>query len=310
MGVLYVVSVEEGAGKTAICAGLGKSLQSDGKKVGYLRPPEESGADGDIAFMKLALGLSDVVNAPDVLRGRDVVIVEAKLGPSAGDSVSQATYGAAREMQAKAIAVETYSGQPSRFIDVYQGFGDNLLGVVLNKVPESQSPRVRDESSKELGTAGINLLGVIPENRTLLAITVGEVAASIPGKLLNNEEKASELVENFMLGAMIVDSGLDYFGRKGNKAAIVKQDRPDMQLAALETPTSCLVLSGSSEPPMYNVMQKAGNRGIPIISTDAATDDIVASLEEALLKTRLNQEKKLPRLAELVQQNLDLKALV
>ena len=60
-----------------------------------------------------------------------------------------------------------------------------------------------------------------------------------------------------MLGAMVVDSGLDYFGRKSNKAAIIQQDRPDMQLAALETPTSCLVLSGSSQPPIYSVLQKA-----------------------------------------------------
>ena len=83
--------------------------------------------------------------------------------------------------------------------------------------------------------AGIPVLGEIPEDRALLTITIGEVAAAIQGEILNNAEKSPELVENIMLGAMSVDSGLEYFGRKGNKAVIVKNDRPDLQLAALET---------------------------------------------------------------------------
>ena len=314
MGVLYVVSAEASAGKTAICAGLARNLMNDGKKVGYLKPQVvgKDGSDSDIVFMKQILGLADVVNAPDVVKGRDVVLVEAMLGPTADDAVSKDTYGAAKEMKARAIAVEAYSGKASGFIDVYKGFGENLLGVIINKVPESQVKRVKDEATAQFGAAGINVLAVIPENRVLLAITVGELAESVRGKILNNPEKSGELVENFMLGAMVVDSGLDYFGRKNNKAAIVRQDRPDMQLAALETSTKCLVLTGSPDEsgPAYNVLQKAEARGIPIITTETEVQDIIASLEGTLMSTRLNQEKKLSRLAEVVKQNLDIKALV
>lgn len=312
MGVLYVVSAEAASGKTAVCAGLARNLMNDGKKVGYLKPQvsEKDGSDSDIVFMKQMLGLTDIVNAPDLVRGRDVVLVEAMLGPTADDAVSKGTYGAAKEMQARAIAVEAYSGGASTYTGVYKGFGESLLGVVINKVPESQLKRVKEEASKQFGGAGIKVLGVIPENRVLLAITVGELAESIQGKILNNPEKSAELVENFMVGAMVVDSGLDYFGRKDNKAAIIRQDRPDMQLAALETSTKCLVLTGSPEPPLYNVLQKAEARGIPIIATGAEARDIIAGLEDTLLSTRLNQEQKLSRLAEVVKQNLDIKAVV
>lgn len=312
MGVLYVVSAEEAAGKTAICAGLARNLMNDGKKAGYLKPQvvEKDGSDSDIVFMKEMLGLADAVNAPDVIQGRDVVLVEARLGPTVDDAVSKGTYAAAKEMKAKAVGVEAYSGEAPRFIDVYKGFGENLLGVIINKVPESQLAQVKDEATAQFGAAGVNVLAVIPENRVLLAITVGELAESVQGKILNNAEKSAELVENFMLGAMVVDSGLDYFGRKDNKAAIVRQDRPDMQLAALETSTRCLVLTGSSEPPVYNVLQKAEARSIPIISTETEAKDIVAGLEGTLTSTRLNQEKKLSRLAEVVKQNLDIKAVV
>ena len=308
MGVIYIVSTEEAAGKTTICAGLGKYLMAEGKKVGYLKPlaSGKGDADGDAAFMRRVLGISEKVKAPDIIKSRDVVLVEGTLGPNAGDNISQATYGAAKEMEAKAIAVEAYSGQASDFIDSYQGFDDSLLGVIINKVPQSQLKSAGEKAGAEFGAAGIKVLGVIPENRTLLAMTVGELAENIKGKILNSAEKSAELVDNYMLGAMVVDSGLDYFGRKNNKAAIIRQDRPDMQLAALETPTRCLVLSGNGEAPVYNVLQKAEIQGIPIISTEAETDDIVAIIEEALSKVKLDQENKLPILAEMVKQNLDI----
>ena len=308
MLVLYVVSVEQSTGKTAICAGLGKSLMSDGKKVGYLKPSEEgSSSGGDIASIKQVLGLSDEA---DMSNGRDVVLMEGMLGSSSGDDLSQKTYSAAREMNAKVIVVEAYSEQISKYAEVYKGFGDNLLGIIINKTPVTQVKQVRDEASAKFGAMGINTLGVIAENRTLLSVTVGELAESIQGKMLNNTEKTAELVENFMLGAMVVDSGLDYFGRKNNKAAIVRQDRPDMQLAALETSTKCLVLTGSNEPPLYNVLQKAENRGIPIITTEASAENIIESIESMLSQTRFNQEKKLSKLAEVMKENLDLSAVV
>jgi BioD-like phosphotransacetylase family protein len=311
LGVIYVVSVEEGAGKTAICAGLARNLISDGKKTGYLKPQvaEKDGSDGDIAFMKEVTGLTDVVNAPDVIQGRDVVIVENMLGPAADDAVSKTAYGAAREMKAKVIAVETYSDDPGKYADVYKGFGDSLLGVVINKVPESRKKEIQEKAGKALEAEGLKVLGAVPENRALYAITIGELAESLQGKILNNTDKSNELVENYMLGALVVDSGLDYFGRKNNKAAIIRQDRPDMQLAALETPTKCVVLSGSSEPPMYNVLQKAESRGIPMISTDTGTGDIVDKIEAALSQYRINQEKKLSKLADVVKSSIDIKAV-
>ncbi|MCJ7605180.1 MAG: DRTGG domain-containing protein [Dehalococcoidales bacterium] len=312
MGVIYIVSVEEGAGKTSLCVGLAKNILDAGKNAGYLKPHTAGieGSDSDIIFMKHVLGLDDVVNAPDIIRGRDEVFVEAMVGQTEQDPLSQSTYGAAREMQAKVIAVEPYSETDSGYADVYKGFGENLLGVVINKVPDSQTARVKEAAAGRLEAAGIKLLGVIPENRTLLAVTVGELAEKLSGTIINNQEKASDLVENFMLGAMIVDSGLDYFGRMSNKAAIVRQDRPDMQLAALETSTSCLVLGGSAQPPLYNVQEKASYRGIPVITTDTAVSDIADAIDDILMTGRMNQEKKLSRLTEMVKQNLDIAALV
>jgi BioD-like phosphotransacetylase family protein len=304
LGVLFIVSAEAAVGKTSICAGLAINFLNQGKKTGYLKPRAAgNGPDSDTAFMKQVPGIEDAGNKPEI------VLAEGSLGSDAGHPDSRAAYDIAREMKAGVIAVEAYSGQPSNFTEVYQGFGHDLLGVIVNKVPESLLQRERDEAGARFAGAGIKVLGVIPENRLLLAITVGQLAESIGGKLLNQTEKAAEPVENYMLGAMIVDSGLDYFGRKSRKAAIIRKDRPDMQLAALETGTTCLVLSGDDTPPFYNVMYKAENRGIPVITTSTPVNDIITTIEDTLSKTRLNQAGKLTRLAEIIKQNLDTKAL-
>ena len=121
-------------------------------------------------------------------------------------------------------------------------------------------------------------------------------------------EKEGELVENVMVGAMCVDSGLDYFGRKANKVVVVRNDRPDMQMAALETATRCLVISGGGEPIDY-VRFKAEEKNIPVITTRNDTDTVIKHIEELLDSTRFHQEKKLNRLAEILKSNLDFKAI-
>jgi uncharacterized protein len=310
LGVLYIVSAEEATGKTAICAGIAINLVNAGKKVGYLKPQatDKGIADGDISFMRKTLGLTDIVNAPDIIQGRDVVLVETRLGEKASDAASKDAYGASKEMKAKVIAVEAYTSDFSgvKYAELYKGFSDSFLGVIINKVPQSLLKKVKDTVT----SGAVKVLGVIPENRILLAITVAELAENIKGKIINKTKNNDELVENYMLGAMTPDSGIDYFIRKSKKAAVIRQDRADMQLAALETPTAALVLAGSSQPPIYNVINKANRRGVPIIVTDLNTNETVTGIENALTKSRLNQDKKLAKLGEIVKHNLDMKVFV
>jgi BioD-like phosphotransacetylase family protein len=305
LAVLHIVSVEEAAGKTALCAGLAINFSNDGRKVGYVKSTPD--ADSDTAFMKQIPGV-DILNEV-ASKGYDIILMEGRLGKTTGARINQDAYATAEKAKVGVIAVESYASETQNYTNVYKGFGSSFLGVVLNKIPASQLKRVQEDAGTRFQAAGIKLLGVVPESRVLMAITVGELAQSLGAKILNNEGKSDELVENYMLGALVVDSGLDYFGRKDRKAAVLRCDRPDMQLAALETATICLVLGGGDKPPLPAVLYKAESRGIPIIATGATINDVVAVIEGAILKTRLNQTKKLARLAETVRQNLDIKAL-
>jgi hypothetical protein len=326
LAALYVTSLYAGAGKTAVCAGLGRHLQGDGRRVGFFKPivseiKSPEAIDSDAQFMKHILALKEPINSlcpvmgmqedmtnkikeayAKVSRGKKVVIVEGVWRQRPGGKPIEASYQVVEALDARVIIVEPYSEglSTARSIDNYKDFGEYLLGVVVNKVPRSRL-------SAQSGKAGVNILGVLPEDRVLISLTVGELAEHIQGEILNCAEKSSELVENFLLGAMTVDSGLDYFGRKANKAVVVRGERPDMQLAALETSTKCLVVSGV--PPIHTVLRRAEDRGIPIILTKGDTISTVNSIELALGKARFNQEKKLPRLGEIMEQQFNFQAL-
>ena len=326
MVALYVTSLERAAGKTAVGAGLGKHLMESGKKVGFLQPciAETKGspagnADSDAVFMKRILALEEpvevlcpVISRQDnlvssikeayakVSNGKDVVIIEGVGGQNpAYSKIVDA-------LDARVIVVAGYSDRSSMVSLATGGkdWGAHLLGVVLNKVPKNHLTRVSDQVSK----SGVSILGVLPEDRALFTLTVDELAEHIHGEILNSADKSGELVENIILGAMTVDPGPEYFGRKTNKAVIVRGERPDMQLAVLETPTTCLVISGDTEP-IPSVVYGAESQEVPIILTK---DDIVATvteIENALGKVRFNQESKLARLTEIMEQHFNFPAV-
>jgi BioD-like phosphotransacetylase family protein len=325
LAALYITSSQAGAGKTALCAGLGKHLRDDGKKVGFFKPlisdiKIHEAIDSDAEFIKQALALAEPIDSlcpviggggnladsikkayAKVARGKDVVIVEGIWRQRPGGKAIEASYEVTAALDAKVIIVEPYSAELSKALSIYKSFGQYLLGVVVNKVPGSQL-------TTQFGGAGIDILGVLPEDRILFSLTVGELAEQIHGEILNGAEKSGEVVENFMLGAMTVDSGLDYFGRKAGKAVVVRGERPDMQLAALETPTKCLVLSGGVSP-THAVLRSAEDKGIPIILTRGNTISAVNSIELALGKTKFNHLGKLSRLAEIMERQLDFQAI-
>lgn len=315
MAALYVTSLAEGVGKTTICAGLAKHLLSNGQKVGFLKPilaKEAEGSVSDALIIKQILSLDEpldsicpVISGQDkvvnrireaydqVSRGKDVVIVEGVCERSIVEA-----------LDARAIIVEGYSRELSqvKLNNSYRDWGEYLLGIVLNKVPRSQVESVRNEITSQRGGDGIKILGVLPEDRVLFALSVGELAEHLQGEILNCAEKSGELVENLMLGAMTVDPGPEYFGRKTNKAVVVRGERPDMQIAALETSMRCLILSGNTTP-IPAVRYRAEDKNVPIIVVKSDTMATVMAIENALNKARFNQEKKLPKLTEIMEKH-------
>jgi uncharacterized protein len=313
---LYVTSLYEDAGKTAICAGIGRYLRECGKKVGYLKPivTETKAGDTDAAFIKKVLELAEpVADLAPVIPPGDLTggIIRAYQGVAAGKDlvmVEGSSMGIAEAVNARVIVVETYSDKMTSPDFIARAFGKYLLGVVVNKVPDSRMAMVAEQINETFGKAAISVLGVLPDDRVMAGLSVAQLAECVQGQVLNSPENSGEVVESYMLGAMVLDSGLTYYSRLANKAAILRGERADMQLAALETATRCLVLTGGVSP-IFNVLNAARHKGIPVVLTGNDTLTAVGRIEEALARARFNQEGKLPRLGRMLEQGFDFAAV-
>jgi BioD-like phosphotransacetylase family protein len=317
---VYVATREKGSGNTSACASIGKLVLDAGKKPGYLKPVISAGNDDDAVFVKDILSLDEPVKVlspvikegnidagikaavAKVSKGKDVVVVDGL------PEQYRYTKDIVKELKAKLLIVESYTEDISKTIADNKGFGPSLIGVIINKVPEKRMDKVTSEYAAQLAEAGIKYLGAIKEDRALSALTVGELAVCIDGSFKHGEEKSGDLIENLMLGAMTVDSGPEYFGRKENKATIIRSERPDMQLAAISTSTKCLVLTGET-PLKSAVLIKAEEKDIPVITTSESSAEIMEHVEAVLANPGPNQVSKLTRFEKLMKQSVNLDIL-
>jgi BioD-like phosphotransacetylase family protein len=303
MTALYITSSRSGEGKTALALGLARWFQAQGKKVGYLKP---GSPDGDAAFARTTLGLEETEEAlcpqdlavgyQAVAKEKDVVVIE---GMSPGD---------ASGLNARIVLVAGYPQRTAdEVVEMAGAVGPSLAGVVVNSVPRRRMLAARESWTPTLEGRGVKALGFLPQDRTLFSLSVADLAQHLDGNIINHQEKAADLVEDVMVGVLWVDPIPLYFSSKKAKAVLTRGDRPDVQLGALETPTRCLILSKGVQPHPH-IYYRAEDKGVPIMVTAQDTAQAMQTIDEAAIKTRFRQEQKLPRLMELVEDNLNLEA--
>lgn len=339
---LQIVSYEQ-SGKTALCAGLGKKLVSAGKKVGYVKPvhiTSRSGREdcGDALFIREALELSekdeqvcplhisqeelwrnlseDADNFSNKIKiacevvsaGKDILIIESP-GNLKNDQVSAlACFTIAEKLNSRVIMLISYATD-IRDKDILQAagkFGDKLVGIVINQVPEARVGALQKDAGEYFKSQGMTVLGVLPESRTLGSVSINEVVSGIEGEIISFKDKADDLIENVMLGAMSPDSGRDYYNTKKNKAVITRSERTDMQLAALETSVRCLIVTGKK--PNTSVMVKAEDKKIPIIMVNKDIKDIITGIEQIQGRAKFQNMQKLQAMSAILDSHFDYKA--
>ncbi|MHB0975902.1 MAG: phosphotransacetylase family protein [Candidatus Aquicultorales bacterium] len=346
MVTLYVVSTEAFSGKTGLCLALSRAFAERGLKIGYMKPigtlpqrVEGKVYDKDAQFVWSTLKTGDpeecispvvltqglvherfkgehdgsfeaIKEAYDcVVEGKDVVILEGGEDPSEGRFLDVSSYRLAREFGAKVLLLSKFRSElvVDDVLQAADGFGDLMHGVVFNMVPRSKR-HLFDMIEPYLREQGITTFGVLPRDRLLQSVTVGELALSLQGKILTAEQKAAELVETFMVGAMGQEKALRFFQRAANKAVITGGDRADVQLAALETPTKCLILTGNLEPSPI-VLARAEELAVPVVLVEHDTLTTVSITESLVGAVRVHQPAKVDRISDLVREHLDIESL-
>ncbi len=330
MSVLCVASDEEGVGKTAFCATLAHILAEQGKSVAVFKPFKDKGAgrssDPDkVIYERLTtvvegewpntLGRSGVDRALlDELASRlvgasadnDVVIVELSSAIARDDTRDVVDALSAHVVVVAAYSRELRAGDLKPWVET---LGERLIGIVLNSLPRYLATEAASDLAGPMQSEGIRLLGTVPEDRRLLGATVSQVSQHLNGRILDTEGDLDGLVEHFMVGGFSLNPGELYFEMHEKKAAVIRGDRPDMQMAALATSTSCLLLTNGKEPIEY-VRYEAEQEQVPIVLVESNTLATMSALDTLVDGARFDHPLKMERFVELMQAHVDLDAIL
>ena len=309
-----------------------------------LQPWRASGkvADEDAAFVKEVLGLSaepwelsPVVVTPELLKGyllgkeredlmgrikqayelasggQDILLLEGGGSLREGYTLGLPTPEVASAFGSNALAVVKYRDQIRMLDDALAAqtrLGGILDGVIINRVPEEAAQFVAGLAIPFLEERGIAVFGALPEVRGLEALALSELVQVLDAEVLGSKYEPQALVENFTVGAMTGEAALRVFRRQTNKAVITGGDRTDIQLAALETSTICLILTGNLAPSPL-IVKQADEFGVTILLVRSNTIETVEAIERIFGKTRLGQPAKLEQFEALFEANVDLSRL-
>src|SRR5512138_2157410 len=348
MRTIYIGSTAGNSGKTMVAIGLAPTLQANGYSVGYFKPVGKQATtvdgklvDADAQFLREALNLADppelmcpLVVTQDLLTkalrgeigdvlprirgafervsvGKDVVLLGGTGSLGEGGFLGVPPARIAREFHAPFLLVDPYQQEVCLDCILFarEVLGDQLMGVVLNRVPPPALPEVEQLVVPFLAGKGIEVLGVVPLDRLLDAVTVRQLVDVLHGKVICGEEGLDEFVERFSVGAMDTDAALGYFQRLPNKAVITGGNRADIQLAALETSTRCLVLTGDQMPNRI-IVTRAREAGTPMVLVPYDTLTTVEKLEGVLGRIRIREAQKVKRAQELLRERLNTRRIL
>ncbi len=306
------------------------------------RTPDGQIADEDAMFVHSTLGLkgdpvaaSPVVVTPSILRkqlkgmvkedwlkkiqeaaknagsGKDVLLLEGGASLREGYALGLSNLHVAEVLGAPALVIVPYRGEMHLVDDVLTArfrLGEQLMGILINQAPEEGRNFIDEYAGPFLEAKEIELLGVLPSVPKLSALSVGELIELLDAEVLTDSYNPDALAETLTVGAMTAEAALSRFRRYQNKAVITGGDRTDIQLAALETSTTLLILTGNLRPSPL-IIQQAESLGVPILLVKDNTMETVELVERAHGKTRLGQPDKLDIFLQLMEQHVDIKRI-
>ncbi|MFC2003952.1 phosphotransacetylase family protein [Chloroflexota bacterium] len=327
---LFIGSTTKYAGKTMAVLGILDFWQNKGLKIGYFKPigknftlKEDIKVEEDVMLIKerfsleealslmcpfylghqdyidLVLGKlgdaeSKIYSAYELVKkGKDAVLVGGGQDLFDGFSVGVSNISFIERLDIPVILVDApVFGEVNldAIVAMRDRLGDRLLGVILNRLPPESVDFTKKYFVPFLEGKGIQVWGLVPANPKLNSLSVGEIRDVLGGEIICCEDKKEEAVENFMVGAMNVEGALKYFRAQANKAVITGGDRSDIQLAALETQTKVLILTGGMYPDSA-VISAAQDKNVPIMVVADDTMTVVNKVDSAVCKVSVRGKR-------------------
>lgn len=269
------------SGKTTIAVALAQRLKADGKTVSLSRLGEDPNAAADRALFAAIPGSSD---------GVQITLTEAPAGESGPPGN-------------RAVVVADAGTPTADIAEFCRSLAEPV--VILNRVPARRAAAVKAEAQ----AAGLKVIGAVPEDRQLASPTLGEVAEALQAEKLYFNSSGQRPLDRTLIASISADPGQGYFVRTAANTVIVRSDKPDLQLAALNAGANAMIITGEL-PILGYVLNRAEEDTIPLLRTKLETADTVKVIEELYAsKPFAGGAEKLRRAAELTAE-IDLAALL
>jgi BioD-like phosphotransacetylase family protein len=270
MASYALLSPAAGAGKTTVAVALSQNLLKAGRPAAFSRSGDDANASADSSlFQRLTPG------------GGEIAIVEAAGGETTAEGPALVVIDAGKDAAAT--------------VEFCRSLGGKVAGVVLNRVPS----RRQEAAEKAFEAAGLRVLFAIPEDRLLATPTLSGVATALNSQPIYFDSNGDRPLDRPAIAPISADPGQGYFSRTEANAVIVRSDKPDLQLAALNAGASCLIVTGGF-PFLGYVLERAEADEIPLIPTKMSTVETVKVIESLYAKQPFSGgEAPLARLLEL-----------
>jgi BioD-like phosphotransacetylase family protein len=348
MQTILVASTRRYSGKTGVCMALIEAIETRGLRVGYFKPYggmprliDGRMTDRDAAFINRhladpapddvvcpivrtrgfveALLAGEPVPGPDEVvaafarasRLRDVMVVESPSDLEQGAAAGVSAPDLLRLIGGRVLLVESSEAHdpPDRIVAAAARLGGALAGVIHNRVTEADHTIIAERFVTFLAARGIRSFGVLPLDPLLSSVTVREIVDALGGSVLCAGDRLDTPVESFMVGAMGQEKALRFFRRRAHKAVVTGGDRADVQMAALETSTAALVLTGNMTPSPA-VVARADELGVCTIVVDTDTLTAVERLDTLFGHVRLHGPGKADRMRRMFAEGVALDDLL
>ncbi len=281
MPSVIISSISESAGKTALAAALIARLRDEGVEV--------RSTIGELSLFASDDRVQHVAANDVEPTSGGIVVIEGSSGDADLD------VDLANRLDSNIVLVATLDEDIEA---AAEGYGERLAGVLINKVPPYRDVHAA-RAVERLADAGVNCFGWVPEDRRLAANTVDALRDHIEGTYAFEVEDASGLVDNYLIGGLVLDWGPFYFRSQDNSCVVVRTGRPDVQIAALQSETTrAMVLTGGGKPIDY-VFYEARSKRIPLIVVEGDTEATMQRID-ALAKSEFDHPDKLGRMSELL----------
>jgi hypothetical protein len=323
---VYLASVGARSGKSVVSLGFAMNYPG---KVGFYKPFRESliNVNGEVmdqdAFLMAEVlkleegkrlspffydifnpvGMNDIVSGYDELcKGKEFMIIEGSREFANGCTHKLSHVDIAEALNAPLVLMATTNYLSVDFTFMFKDLCDQrgveLRGVVLNRC-------VKSPERKLLEKRGIKVLGEVPEMPELRTFRVSEISDRMDAKVIAGEKGMGNIVENMLVGAMSTQTAVRYMRRSKRKAVITGGDRAEIQLAALSTDTSCMIVTGGLRPSRM-VLSRADELGVPVLMTNEDTLHVTEAIEHLIARIDPSDKEKIEIVRKTVRRNVDL----